>query len=292
MTKNQPEVRIVILNYNGEALLPQCLPSIREAAQKASYPVHVTLLDNQSRDKALDYARREFPEFDIELAPENKVLCSYNAYLKKMKEPIAILLNNDIRVAPDFIDPLVRPFLENPDTFLAAPKVMSFDGSTVEAGKTIGEYRWGLFWSSARYPGFENEMNQRSETFSSGFGAFSREKFLELGGYDERFLPGIFEDADICLRARRAGYKLFYEPASIVFHMGQASFKKAFGPDHVAALAHRNNFLFLWKNFSGPVFWSTHVLFAPLRILWGLVRGKTALARGFSAALKRNREIS
>ena len=55
-------VRIIILNYNGAGLLPQCLPSIAEAARRSRFPAQVTLLDNLSTDTGLEYAAAHFPE--------------------------------------------------------------------------------------------------------------------------------------------------------------------------------------------------------------------------------------
>lgn len=275
----------MILNYNGETLLPQCLPSIVKAAGKASYPTSVTVLDNLSQDQGLDYVKREFPEVEIYNAPENKILCSYNEYLPKISEDIAILLNNDIRVDENFVDPLVSRFEKEPQTFLTAPKVMSFDGSTLEAGKTVAKIKWGIFWSSAQFPGYEQQADTPSETYSSGFGAVSRKIYLSLGGYDERFRPGIFEDIDLSYRAMEKGYKLFYEPQSIVYHMGQATFKKKFGAHGIMVMAHRNNFLFMWKNFDTPLFWIQHVLFVPLRLIFSLLKGDTSLVKGFWNAL-------
>lgn len=277
--------RIVILNYNGETLLPVCLPSIVQAAKKSSHQVKVAVLDNLSQDKGLDYVRREFPEVEIYNAPENKILCSYNEYLPKFSEDVAILLNNDIRVDDNFIDPLMCPFEKDPNTFMTVPKVMSFDGKTLEGGRTVSKIKWGIFWSSARFPGFEKQADTPSETYSSGFGAVDRKKYLELGGYDERFMPGIFEDIDLSFRAQKNGYKLRYEPQSVVYHMGQATFKKKFGAHGISVMAHRNNFLFMWKNFRSPGFWIQHILFLPLRLVFSLLKGDTALLKGFWNAL-------
>ena len=140
------DVSIVILNYNGEELLPQCLPSVVRAAKQASLPARVNILDNLSTDGSLDYVRENFPEVLIERAPANRILCSYNDYLPKLQESVVILLNNDIRVDPDFVDPLIEKFKEEPSTFLVAPLVMSFDGSRVEAGRSKAGIRWGFFW--------------------------------------------------------------------------------------------------------------------------------------------------
>ena len=279
-------VRIVILNYNGEALLPLCLPSVVESAKSAHLPTRVTVLDNESQDQGLEYVHQTFPEVTIEKATVNRVLCSYNEYLPKITEPIVILLNNDIRVEPDFVDPLAEKFLFDPKTFLVAPRVMSFDGSRVESGRCKGKMWFGIFRCDGRYPGYEKEALTASETFSSGFGAFSREKFLALKGYDERYLPGIIEDVDLGWRARQAGYRLYYEPRSVVYHMGQASFKKKFGASKILVIAHRNTFLFMWKNFSGLKFWVSHLVFLPLRIFVALLKGNLEFSKGFFAALR------
>ncbi|MBN1688168.1 MAG: glycosyltransferase [Candidatus Omnitrophica bacterium] len=277
--------RIVILNYNGQDLLPQCLPSIVEAARKAECPTGVTILDNLSTDDGLDYVRKNYPEVELWTSPANKLLCSYNDYLTVMQEPVAILLNNDIRVDKGFVDPLIERFRQDSKTFLVAPKVMSFDGAEIQAARSKAGMRWGMFWCDARYPGYDKEADQASETYSSGFGAFSRKIFLELGGYDERYLPGILEDVDLCHRARRAGYRLYYEPKSVVYHLGQVSFKRRFGAGEVAVLAYRNTFLFMWKNFREFAFWTAHLVFLPPRILFSLLRGNVAFVRGFWQAL-------
>jgi N-acetylglucosaminyl-diphospho-decaprenol L-rhamnosyltransferase len=277
----------VILNYNGADLLPQCLPSIVLAASKARHPTRVTLLDNGSTDSGLAYTAQHFPQVDIVKAPANRILCSYNDYLPQMQEPVALLLNNDIRVDEDFVDPLIEKFEQDPSAFLVAPRVMSFDGTKIEAARSKAGLRWGLFWCNARYPGYEQEASQPSETFSSGFGAISREKFLTLGGYDDRYLPGIYEDVDLCFRAQKAGYHLYYEPKSVVYHMGQATFKREFGSYKTAVMAQRNSFLFMWKNYSGAAFWFSHFFFLPFRLLFSLLKGRLDMIQGFFEALKR-----
>ena len=282
------QARIVILNYNGEEMLAKCLPSLVEAVRHAKTPTAITILDNQSTDHSEAYVRENYPGMEFVKAPENRVLCSYNDYLKTISEPVAILLNNDIRVDKNFIDPMVERFEKDPSTFLVAPRVMSFDGKTIEAVDTRDGMKFGMFWASARYPGYEAHTMVPSSTFASGFGAFQREKFLELGGYDLRYLPGIMEDADLCLQAQRAGYQLYYEPRSWVYHMGQASFKKAFSDLKRETLAYRNTFLFMWKNFHGLRFWAAHLFFLPLRMIWMLLKGRWSFVIGFFEALGRS----
>ncbi|HNX68421.1 MAG TPA: glycosyltransferase family 2 protein [Candidatus Omnitrophota bacterium] len=281
------KARIVILNYNGEEMLAKCLPSIAEAVRAAKTPTTVTILDNLSTDQSEAYVRKNFPEMDFVRASENLVLCSYNDYLKTISEPIAILLNNDIRVDPGFIDPLVKKFSEDPQMFLVAPRVHSFDGRSIEGVDSRFAIRFGMVWCSARYPGYEAHSMVPSRTSVSGFGAFAREKFLALGGYDRCYLPGILEDLDLCYRAAGAGYHLCYEPQSLVFHMGQASFKKAFSDLRRETLAYRNTFIFMWKNFHSPKFRLAHIFWLPFRVVWALLCGRMGFVLGLWEAIQR-----
>lgn len=278
-------VRIVILNYNGREILPKCLPSLVDAAKKASYPTKVSILDNRSPDQSAEWAKKEFPEIDVTAAPENLFLVSFNGYLKQIPEDIVILLNNDIRVNSYFIDPLIKPFEKNPDLFMACPQTLSFDGSRYEGGRTRARIRWGLFWSSAIFPRYKFLTQKAGNTFASGFGAFDRKKFIALGGYDDLYLPGILEDADLGFRAWQQGFVSLYIPDSKVFHWGQASFKKAFGSKGIRRLAHRNTFLFMWKNLSDATLWLEHLLLLIPRLFFSLFTGSIELVAGFFQAL-------
>ena len=277
----------MILNYNGADLLPKCLPSIVEASRKAFHPTKLTLLDNQSQDRSAEWAVKQFPEIDAVTSPRNLLLVSFNDYLKQADEDIAILMNNDIRVDANFVDPLVQIFEKNPDAFLASPRTFSFDGSRYEGGRTKAKIKAGFFWSSAVFPGYEAWVNRPGYTFASGFGAFHRKRFLELGGYDDLYLPGILEDADLGFRSWQQGYRSYYVPESKVFHLGQASFRKAFGQRKILTLAHRNTFLFMWKNLSDFSLGAEHFLFLVPRIVYAVLTGKFEFVFGFFQALPR-----
>ncbi len=283
--------RIIVLNYNGRDILPECLPSLVEAARRASFPTRVAVLDNRSTDGSAAWVQAHFPEVEVTVAPENRFLVSFNDYLPSFEEEIVILMNNDIRVDAGFVDPLVQVFEKYPDAFLASPQSFSFDGSAYEGGRSRAKIRWGLFWSSARFSGYEALQDKPGYTFASGFGAFHRKAFLALGGYDDLYLPGIVEDADLGFRAWREGYRGYYVPESRVYHMGQASFKKAFGERGIATLAHRNGFLFVWKNISDVSLLLKHFLFLLPRLLLAVLRGKTELPAGFFQALGRLPEV-
>ncbi len=279
------DLRIVILNYNGEKLLGECLPSILEASRKSKAACRVTVIDNVSQDRSLEVLARDFPEVEVYRAKENLVLCSFNEYLKQMAEPVAVLLNNDIRVDAGFVDPLVVFFENDPDLFMVTPRCLSFDGSRYEGGRSKSRIKYGLFWSASVFPGYEAGILDSGYTMAAGFGAFDRKKFLELGGYDDLYLPGRLEDADLCFRAWQRGWKCVYEPRSVVYHQGATSFNQRFGSKKTLIIGHRNSFLFFWKNMTDLGYWLEHFLFVAPRILFAALTGKSELAAGFLEAL-------
>jgi len=285
------DVNIIVLNYNGEKIIPECLPSIIEAAGASRCKVKVTVVDNESKDDSLEVLRSYGS--DIEVLPlKNRVLCSFNDAVRAQKEDIAILLNNDIKVDKGFVDPLVKVFEDNEDAFMASPKCYAFDGKTPEGGRSKGFIKYGWFGAMARYDGWKDELDEPGYTFQSGFGAVRKDRFLELGGYDDLYLPGRLEDSDIGFRAWKRGWKSYYAPGSVVYHMGGITFNKEFGKKGVSAIDSRNSAMFFWKNISDPRYWLMHILFMPVRVLWWLSRGDFAAVKGLFRAFGRIPEIA
>ena len=280
------KAHIIILNYNGEKLLGKYLPSILEAAKRAKTPTRVTVLDNVSQDQS----RRVVDQFQGHVewasAKANRVLCSYNDFLAQIPEEIAILLNNDMNVDPGFVDPLVEPFKKDSEVFLVTSKCLSETSNQFEGGRTRFQLRYGIFWASSYFPGYERVIDVPGPTMAAGFGAFDRKKFLELGGYDDLYLPGRLEDSDICFRAWRSGWKCLYEPKAVIYHAGGKTFNREFGKSGTFRINDRNSFLFLWKNLEDPWMLFQHISLLPLRLLEGILRGKRSFVSGFIDAIR------
>jgi len=165
---------------------------------------------------------------------------------------------------------------------------VSYDGGgRYEGCRSKLHMRYGLLWGTAIFKGFEKKIDVSGLTMQTGFGAFQRERFLELGGYDDLYLPGTVEDADLCFRAYRRGWKGYYCPNSVVQHLGQASFKKAFGTFGIRRLNRRNLYLFTWKNVRNPFILIKHLMMIPLHLLKYLLLGQWDLLLGFKDALGR-----
>jgi GT2 family glycosyltransferase len=241
------KVNIAILNYNGKALLEECLPSIIDAANASNNSVVVTVLDNCSTDDSIIFLKQKFPGVRIYIAKENKVYCSYNEFFKNVDDDIIVILNSDIKVDRNFLDPLIENF-KDPDVFFVSSRMYYFDGVTYQGDKSKASIRLGVISADTRFKGYEALIMDKSFTFSTGNGAFDRKKFLKLGGFDELYLPGRYEDVDFCFRGWKTGFKGVYEPASVIYHKGYASFKAAFSDKEIQKTVFRNSLLFMWKN--------------------------------------------
>ena len=119
-----------------------------------------------------------------------------------------------------------------------------------------------------------------------GFGAFRRKFLVELGGFDDLYLPGTVEDSDICFRAWRRGWKGYYCPESVVHHIGQASFKKAFGESGIRRMNRRNLYLFVWKNIRDPFLMLQHLALIPVQLVKYAVKGERDFLLGFGDAAR------
>ena len=275
------KVDILILNYNGRDLMKEYLPSVCEAAEKSAHECRVHVVDNQSTDGSIEMLRKDFDSVRLHQAPENKVLCSYNDVVKELDSDVVILLNNDIKVEPDFADYLVAPFNDRKVMFVA-PMLKNFDGS-YNGGKSIIRSEYGVIKMVVD----EENSSNGGQTRAISTGAFRRSDFVDLGGFDDLYLPGIWEDVDLCFHGLKRGLKGLYEPRSVIWHDESTTFNREYGAKKKMCLAHRNMFLFFWKNIHDPALIASHILFLPLRLVYSVLSGKPEMAQGFFMALKK-----
>ena len=277
---------ILVLNYNGRGLLADCLPSIVAAARSAPVPCRVTIVDNGSVDGSRELVASDWPNVDFVSEP-NLGLASFNRVLARLDEPVVFLLNNDIKLEPGAVGPLLKVFENQGDALFSAPLCWSFDGQTYEGMRTRVRTRFGLVQGMCRVPGFEKYLNQQDLTAAAGpVLAVDRRKFLALGGYDPIYFPGRIEDLDLGFRGWMAGYRGYFVPESIAYHLGFGTFEPQLGKGRCDQLASRNTLIFMWKNTSG-IRLLHHFAWLPIRFAFALVRGRWSFAAGLLAALSR-----
>jgi GT2 family glycosyltransferase len=282
--------QILVLNFNGRALLEECLPSIVEAARRSPIPCGVTVVDNGSTDDSLAMLARDWPEVGVVVEP-NRGLASFNSVLARMVEPVVLLLNNDVKLAPEAVGPLLKVLGRHPDALFAAPACWTFDGRDYEGMRTRVRTRFGLVQGLSRVPGHESWINLPDLTASAGpVLAVDRIKFLELGGYDPIYFPGRIEDLDLGFRGWMAGTRGYYVPSSVAYHKGFGSFEPAFGLHGIDRLATRNTLLFAWKNLSGARLLA-HLAWLPIRLIHALMTRRWSFVVAFREALGRLAEV-
>jgi GT2 family glycosyltransferase len=281
---------ILILNYNGRALLAECLPSVVEAAARAPMACAVSVVDNGSTDGSLDDLADDWPGVGVFSEP-NRGLASFNHVLQRLDEPVILLLNNDVKLDPNAVGPLVEAIGDHPDALFSAPLCWSFDGREYEGMRTRVRTRYGLVQGMCRVPGHEDLLAQADLTAAAGpVLAVDREKFLKLGGYDPMYFPGRIEDLDLGFRGWMAGWRGYYVPESVAYHRGFGSFEPAFGRAGCDRLAARNSLLFAWKNLSGQRL-IEHLAWLPARLLHAAATRRITFAAALCEAIGRLSEV-
>ena len=238
----------VIPNWNGRDLLEKYLPSVIEAF--AGDPRNeVVVVDNGSTDGSADFVRGHFPQVKLIALDRNLGFGGgSNAGFAAAKNPIVVLLNSDMRVERSFLAPLLEGF-RDPDVFAVSCQIFFSDPAKLreESGLTQGWWEDGGLRVRHR---IDDAVTDLFPCFYGGGGscAFDREKFLELGGFDEILAPFYLEDTDLGYMAWKRGWKVLYQPRSVVFHEHRGTIGKRFAEEQIQAVLKKNYLLFCWKN--------------------------------------------
>ena len=277
---------LLILNYNGLRLLEGCFSTLG-AATREGRDHDVYLIDNGSTDESIAYTEKCFPWVRNVRAPRNAFLFTYNDIVPTLDTEAILLLNNDILVEPDFLPPLLEP-LHQPDVFAVNTRVLTGDRVTPQGSRTSGGFHKGQWWYKQL-----SDAEQTTTCFFAlgGQAAFSRSKYQELGGFDELFWPLYHEDIDLSYRAWRRGWRILYEPRSILYHLGGQTSGSAYKKNQLKAIVNQNTFLLQWKNFDDPQMRREHLAYLPLRLARAAAQGDTPFLKGFQSACKRRTQM-
>src|SRR5579863_8521514 len=250
-TSTKPENKaasIVIPNWNGRELLEKYLPSV--IAATADHPgSEIIVVDNGSEDGSAAFLRERFPQVRVLALPQNLGFGGgSNAGFRDAKNDIVVLLNSDMRVEREFLAPLLAGF-QDENIFAVSCQIFFSDPGKVreETGLTEGWWQQGALRVRHRV---EPEIRELFPCFYGGGGscAFDRRKFLELGGFDELLKPFYLEDTDLGFLAWKRGWKVLYQPASIVYHEHRGTIGKRFSDEYIQSVLKKNFLLFTWKN--------------------------------------------
>ena len=283
-----PAASVVIPNWNGKDLLEKYLPSVVDAL--AGSPANeIIVVDNGSSDGSADFVRGAFPQVNLVALPENLGFGGgSNAGFRAAKNNVVVLLNSDMRVAPDFLAPLLEGFAD-PLVFAVSCQIFFSDPARIREETGLTQAWWqegGLRVRHRIDPG----ITDLYPCFNGGGGscAFDRVKFLELGGFDRLLEPFYLEDTDLGYMAWKRGWKVYYQPRSVVYHEHRGTIGKRFREEQIQAVLKTNYLLFCWKNIHQ---WSkllSHLFLgwtgAILSVVFGDIPGRpnpAALGRAF-----------
>jgi len=252
------KVAVVILNWNGKELLAQFLPSVKA---NSNGDVEIFIADNASIDESISFVKENYPDIGIIQLTENYGYAGgYNQSLKDLEADVFVLLNSDVEVAPNWLDPVVKRFSSDNNIAAIQPKIKAFkDKESFEYAGAAGGFidRWGYTFCRGRlFDHLEKDLGQYEEAteifWASGACLFVRkDAFNEVGGLDDDFFAHM-EEIDLCWRIKNRGYSIWYEPNSTIYHVGGATLSNT--NPRKTYLNFRNSLFTLVKNTDSNVF--------------------------------------
>ncbi len=237
------EVTVIIPNYNGIQYLRDCLDSLMAQTMQAD----IIVVDNASADGSADIAN-DYEGVKLIKLSENFGFCrAVNEGIAATKTKYLILLNNDTKTDPRFVEELYKAIDAHDDTFSVASKMLQMNDSDLidSAGDLYCALGWAFSLGKDRN---RSRYEKDSVVFSACGGAaiYRKELFEQIGYFDELHFSYL-EDVDVGYRARIMGYVNRYCPRAIVYHAGSAATGSRYNPFKVR-LASRNSWYVIYKN--------------------------------------------
>jgi GT2 family glycosyltransferase len=253
--ENSKNIAVVILSWNGKSWLEKFLPSVIQFSEKAE----VYVIDNGSKDDSVEFLTIHFPSVKIVINSENSGFAGgYNEGLKQIDAEYYCLLNSDVEVTENWIEPVLNLFEKNPDIAAIQPKILSYvNKNKFEFAGAAGGLIDNLGYPYCRGRIFDDveedkgQYDDETEIFwASGCSFFIRSKdFWNQNGFDERFFAHQ-EEIDLCWRLINSGRKIFYTGKSKVYHVGGGTLNKQSAQKTYLNI--RNNLSMMLKNLPFP----------------------------------------
>ena len=259
--KSSQKTAVVLLNWNGEKFLEKFLPSIIKNTPKA----RIVVADNGSTDNSINFLKENYPEVELVLLEKNYGFAGgYNRALEKINAEYFVLLNTDVEVTDNWLDPLIKLLDNNKNTVACMPKIRAYHAKQkFEYAGACGGFidKWGYPFCRGRIlDDVETDEGQYNDPISVFWAtgaclAIRADVFKKVDGFDEDFFAHM-EEIDLCWRLKNLGYQIAVEPKSLVYHVGGGTLPKT--SPRKLYLNYRNNLLMMYKNLSSQKLF-THI---------------------------------
>lgn len=278
-------VSIIIPTYNGLELLKKNLPKVIRAVGEAE----IIVVDDASSDGTKIDLGKLFPQIKlITLKRNSRFAAAVNRGVKESSGQIVVLLNNDVVPKINFLEPLLKPFKDD-WVFAVGCQEKEGDNQDTESiqGRATGSWKRGLLLHQ------KGEVTQGGSTLwvFGGSGAFRKSMWQQIGGMDELMSPAYEEDRDLGYRAWKRGWKLLYEPKSVVYHRHESTNKQFLGRRMMEISSYQNQFLIVWKNITETKKIIQHLLWLPYHLSVTNYRSGGRLGEGFRQAMRKLPQI-
>lgn len=245
-------VSVIIPTYNGIGLVKKNLPSIIKASKNKKNRIEeVIVVDDGSSDDTAKFIRnKKYSKVKVVKHKINRGFsAAVNTGARTAKERYLVLINNDVSVSDDFLEPVLPLFRRDDKLFAASfhEKGYGWAGCKFENGFIV------------HTPGSEDDKPHETFFVNGGGALYVRDIWMKLGGMDEELLsPFYWEDVDISYRALKRGYRLLWVPGAYVSPNLSATIKKL-SQKRVSRIQQRNQLLFIWKNLTSKNLYRKHI---------------------------------
>jgi len=221
MSSSPCRVAVIIVNWNGRTLLPECLDGLR---QQSFREFETVVVDNGSTDGSVRFLEARYPWVRLIALSENAGFCkANNLAMAQAKTPYVALLNNDAVANPDWLENLVAALERSPEAGSAASKMVSYWNPTVIdcAGAGYSKAGAGVIRGRGRPA---SDFSREEWVFGACAGAalYRTDMLREIGLFPEHFFL-LYEDLDLSFRAQLRGWRCLFVPDAVVAHKMSSS---------------------------------------------------------------------
>jgi len=251
MPNPNPKIAVAILNWNGQHYLERFMPSV----SKYSTEANIYVIDNASDDESINWLEKNYPTVKIIANDGNYGYAGgYNKGMEKITEEYVVLLNSDVEVTEDWLQPIIKTFADNPQLAALQPKIKDLNR------KRHFEYAGasGGYIDYLGYPFCRGRLLYELEEDQAQYDSYQRvfwatgaclviknSLFLKAGKLNEKLFAHM-EEIDLCWRLHHLGYEIGCCPQSVVYHLGGGTLNKL--SSKKTFLNFRNNLIIMFLN--------------------------------------------